>query len=201
MRKIPIPIKSHIIYNTANSKYFFPKTDLPKKNKIIIITHHWSDNINKGYSIYQQLHEYTKLNSNIEFRFIGRKFNDEFKSDIEILGPYKDMELGNCLREADIYLTASIYDACPMHVLEGISCGLPILYIDHVGGAKDICELSDKKIGESFKDFDELIGKISMIAENFQLYRKNIIENLEQYNSDICYKEFVRTFLSLSCEK
>ena len=44
-----------------------------------------------------------------------------------------------------------------MHVLEGISSGLPILYINHEGGAKEICEFSDDKIGEIFNDFNELL--------------------------------------------
>ncbi len=186
-----------IIYNTANSKFFYPIDKIFNKEKIIIVTHHWSDNINKGYEIYHKLYEYSKTVTNIEFRFVGRKFNDQFVSDIKVYGPYKEMELGNCLREADLYITASIYDACPMHVLEGISCGLPILYLDHIGGAKDICEMADSKIGESFIDFNDLIKKINIIADNYEFYKKNIKDNLKLYNSDFCYKEFVKTFLYL----
>jgi hypothetical protein len=119
-----------IIYNKCDKNIFFPKNKILDKNKKIkIVTHHWSDNINKGYEIYNKLDKYCKLTDKLEFVFIGRKFNDEFIEHPIINGPYKGNDLADMLRDCDIYITASIYDSCPMHVLEGISCGLPILFI------------------------------------------------------------------------
>jgi hypothetical protein len=114
-----------------------------------------------------------------------------------VLGPYKGKELGDMLRECDIYISASKYDSCPMHILEGISCGLPILYLDHSGGVKDICEMADDKIGEEFNNIEECIKKIDVIRSNYEMYYKNIVKNIDLYNSNKCYADYTKLFLSL----
>jgi len=207
-----------IIYNTANSNFFYPKqrlldtetypkqrlldTDtypkqrlsiLPKKLKIV--THHWSDNINKGYDIYYQLHKYCKGRDDIELVVFGRKFADGFTEPPAVYGPYKGKELGDMLRECDIYISASRYDSCPMHILEGISCGLPIVYLDVSGGVKDICEMADDVIGEGFHTIDECIQKINMIKSNYEMYYQNIVKNIDLYNSNRCYSDYTKLFL------
>lgn len=185
-----------IIYNKCDKNIFYPKNKIFDKNKKIkIVTHHWSDNINKGYDIYYEFNKYCKTTSNLEFVFIGRKFNDNFKDFQTIHGPYKGEELADVLRDCDIYITASVYDSCPMHVLEGLSCGLPMLYIDCEGGGKDLCEMAMDKIGESFNDISDLITKINTIINKYDTYRNNIIKNIDLYNSDKCYADFCNLFV------
>ena len=183
-----------IIYNTSNNNIFYAKNKKLGK-KIRIATHHWSDNINKGYDYYYKLYKLEEKRDDIEMVFIGRKFNDNYKDPPKIHGPFKGVELANALRECDMYVTASIHDACPMHVLEGLCCGLPMLYIDYEGGGKNICEFSNNKVGESFKNFDELVEGIDKIKENYDMYRRNIAENMEMYGSDVCYERFIKVFI------
>ena len=199
--------KCSVIYNTSNpdifeTKYVSPKIDMTNPNKKIrLITHHWSDNINKGYETYQHIFEYSKTHPNIEMVFAGRKYCEKY-SNVEtpdVIRPYKGTELANFIKTCDIYITASIYDACPMHVLEGLSCGLPILYIDHEGGGKDICEMSNGKVGESFKNFNdvsELELKLNLIRSNYHMYKKNIKKNIETFCSNGCYEKFARLFIT-----
>ena len=184
-----------IIYNTVNENYFFPKIISNNNIKIKIVTHHWSDNINKGYDYYYQLFEYCKTREDIEFVFIGRVFNNKY-TGVSVKGPYKDMELGEQLRDCDIYITASVYDACPMHVLEGLACGLPILYINEEGGGKNICEFNNKIVGEKFNNFNELKEKINIIKNNINFYKNNIIQNIKLYNSKLCYENFSKIIFS-----
>jgi hypothetical protein len=99
-----------------------------------------------------------------------------------------------------IYITASIYDACPMHVLEGLSCGLPILYIDHDGGARDICTMGNK-VGESFTDINSLIVGINKIKLNYNEYVENIKKNIDLYNSNKCYEKFCNLFIKQKINK
>lgn len=187
--------KFSIIYNTSNKDIFYAKEKNLGK-KIRIATHHWSDNINKGYDYYYKLYKLEETRSDIEMVFIGRKFNGNYKDHPKIHGPLKGVALADALRGCDMYITASIYDACPMHVLEGLCCGLPMLYINHDGGGKNICEFSNNKIGESFSNFDELIDGIDKIKENYNMYRQNIAENMEMYGSDVCYEKFIKVFIN-----
>ena len=74
-------INYKIIYNGSDLTVFYPLIYKNiDKNKIKIVTHHFSDNINKGYDIYYKLYQYSLVNSNIEFIFYGRKFNDNYKA-------------------------------------------------------------------------------------------------------------------------
>jgi hypothetical protein len=194
-----------IIYNTSNSNFFFPKqlTSIPLRSplmadlskKLKVVTHHWSDNINKGYDIYYQLHQYCKGRDDMELVILGRKFADGFAEPPPVYGPYKGKELGDMLRECDIYISASKYDSCPMHILEGISCGLPIVYLEHSGGVKDICEMADDIIGEAFYTLEECIQKINMIKCNYEMYYQNIVKNIDLYNSNQCYSKYIKLFL------
>jgi len=184
---------ARIIYNSVDGSIFYPKQDSKLNKKIKIVTHHWSDNINKGYDIYFRLSEYCKISNLYEFVFIGRKFNQNYDTkSIIVSGPFCGMELADNLRKCDIYITASKYDSCPMHVLEGISCGLPILYSDNIGGATDICEIGQNKIGEKFASFDDLINKLELIRNNYNCYCENIKQNINMYNSNECYAKYLR---------
>jgi hypothetical protein len=186
--------RSSVIYNTSDSSSFYPK-EMKLNKKLRIVTHHWSDNINKGYDIYHKLYQLSKERNDIEMVFVGRKFNDNYQDHPPVLGPYKGLELANVLRSCDIYITGSIYDACPMHVLEGLSCGLPMLYIDHEGGGKNICTFNTRDVGVPFKNIKDVERGIKDIVTNYKTYRKNIEKNLQLYNSDDCYGKFTQVFI------
>lgn len=188
--------QNSVIYNTVDSSIFYPKKYF-KNKKIKIVTHHWSDNINKGYDYYYKLSKFCENSDKFEFIFIGRKFNDNFTDPPLIVGPYKEYDLAEYLRSCDIYITASIYDACPMHVLEGLSCGLPMLYLDHEGGVKNICEMNKNKVGESFEDFDTLLEALNRIINNYDYYCQNVKKNIKLYNSKECYDKYLNLFYTL----
>ena len=130
-------INHHVIYNGGNDKILIPRENYIKPKCLKIITHHWSDNINKGYETYYKLHKFFENRTDYEFIFVGRKFNDKFK-DVPIQGPFKGKELADKLKSCDIYITDSKYDSCPMHVVEAILSGLPILYTSCDGGGKNL---------------------------------------------------------------
>jgi glycosyltransferase involved in cell wall biosynthesis len=133
-----------------------------------------------------------------EFIFIGRKFNSNYDSSlINVVGPFSGMELADKLRNCDIYITASKYDSCPMHVLEGLSCGLPMLYSNNTGGVKNICEITSDKVGEKFVDFDDLINKLEIIKNNYDIYYDNILRNINFYNSNDCYTKYLKLMYCL----
>jgi hypothetical protein len=194
-------IDNCVIYNGGNSKIFYPLKDMTLNHKetIKIVTHHWSDNINKGYDIYYRLWKYAqRKHSGIEFIFIGRKFNDKYKNEVKVVGPYKGKELADELRKCHMYITASINDSCPNHVIEGLLCGLPVLYIDHPGGGKDLCELiTDCKVGEKFSSFVDLINNIHMIRKHYNSYKNNIIKNIELFENNICYNNYLEKMQQL----
>lgn len=164
--------------------------------KIKIVTHHWSNNINKGYETYYKLWKYSmdNKNKNIEFVFIGKNVPDMFK-EVPICGPLVGNELVTELNKCDIYITDSRFDSCPNHVLEALSCGIPILYSNYEGGAKELCEMSEYKVGEIFNDFNELIEKIDIIKNNYNYYVNNIVKSKYLYAVNFCVKKYYNVFV------
>ena len=65
--------------------------------------------------------------------------------------------------------------------------GLPILYTNTKGGGRDICKSFNSKIGEGFDDFDDLLQKLNLIIENYEFYKKNILNNIDLFYN---YKQF-----------
>jgi glycosyltransferase involved in cell wall biosynthesis len=107
-----------------------------------LVTHHWSNNLMKGFDIYEKLdlmlgdenyrHKFT-------FTYIGnlpKKF--KFKNSIHIKPLYSHM-LAKKIKEHHGYLTASINEPGGNHQNEGAACGLPLLYRDS-GSLPEYCE-------------------------------------------------------------
>lgn len=182
-KKCDVAKKSIVINNGCNRNYFYP---LPKKkisNKIKIITHHWSSNAFKGKDIYEKLDEWVK-DKDYEFIYIGREFPGTPRNT-KVIGPFFGLELSNHIREGDIYISASHYENCPMHVIEGLACGLPLIYYENIGGGVEIGKAHG---GESFGNFEELVEKLELIRSKYDEYRKKI--NYKLLDGDLCSQKY-----------
>lgn len=185
IKKYKLKINSTSILNGCNSEYYFPIRDKKLNKKIRIVTHHWSDNYLKGFHIYNEIDKYLEKHKNFEFIFIGN-YNKSYKPrNIRLMKPTHSLELGNLLRECDIYLTATQNEPGGMHYLEGASCGLPILFCKGGGGTTEICS----KFGLEFKDLKDMLNKLNIIKENYDDYRKKI--DYEYLSSDRCSNEYI----------
>jgi lipopolysaccharide biosynthesis glycosyltransferase len=191
--------KSTVIYNGCDTTIFYPSVNI-KPIKYRVVTHHWSDNMNKGYQIYYNLWTYLKRTNNYEFVFIGKNVPEMFK-EVPITGPYVGLELSNSIRDCHIYITDSIFDSCPNHVIEAISCGLPILYRKHEGGARELCELFPKKIGASYSNLEELIENLVMIRRNYNEYKTNVLEYSQYFKLGKQISKYDASFLNVLFQK
>lgn len=178
--------KSSVIYNGCNTKDFTPDEDTKNLNEIHLVTHHWSNNILKGYDFYKELDDECVKN-NWKFTFIGR-FNETIKTkNIKMIGPHTGKELAEKIKLGNIYLTASKWEPCGMHHIEAAACGLPILYHEDGGGINEGCE----RYGESFRTIDEFKNKLTKIVENYEDYQGSI----RKY--DLSIEKCCQAYLSL----
>ena len=183
-----------IINGCDDSIFRFEQKEIQFNKKIKIVTHHWSSNMNKGYEVYYNLWKYTQNSDMFEFVFIGKNVPNMFK-EVPIYGPYVKHELSRELNKCHIYITDSKYDSCPNHVIEAISCGLPILYSNCEGGAKELCMMGNLIIGEMYNDFDELIIKINKIKNNYNYYVENIKKVKHMFNATNCSMQYYNVLL------
>tara|TARA_B000000557_G_C20808347_1_gene458727 strand:+ start:2162 stop:3127 length:966 start_codon:yes stop_codon:yes gene_type:complete len=155
-----------------------------KDEKIRLVTHHFSDNYLKGFHIYNKLDEILPNYPNIEFTYIGN-YNKNYKpKNIKIIGQCSGKELADIIRSHDIYITATQNEPGAMHYIEGMACGLPVLYCVGGGGAKEICSMA----GEEYVDLKEFMEKIQKIKDNYQDYVDKI-DNL-YLSSHRCSNEY-----------
>jgi len=188
--KYKLKINSTAILNGCNREHFFPKNKNLSK-KIKIVTHHWSDNYLKGFHIYNKIDKLLKKKNNFEFIYIGRYNKDYNPKRINLISPKKGLELGSLLRDCDIYLTATQNEPGAMHYLEGISCGLPVLYCTGGGGVQEIC----CKYGEEFSDIDTFIEKLDLIKNNYDNYVNKI--DYEYLSSERCCQQYYDEIIKL----
>ena len=178
-------LNNSVIINGCNQEYFNTNNKKKKQlsNPIKLVTHHWSDNYLKGFKIYNEI---DKLNSEkFKLTFIGNYNKNYSPQNINVLPPCNGHELANEIKKHDIYLTASQNEPCGMHQLEGMSCGLPLLYCTGSGGIKETCVS-----GEEFNDISTLIEKMNKIKNNYEHYVSKI--NNFILSSDRCNNEFLQ---------
>ena len=158
------------ILNGCDPKIFYPSINKEKSERIRIVTHHWSDDYLKGFEIYNNLDKLLETNNNFSFTFIGNYNKKYTPKNINLIKPTSGIELSNILRDHDIYLTATQFEPGGIHYVEGMACGLPVLYYKNGGSVKEVVN----KCGLEFNNIDNLLEQMNEIMMNYNYYKKNI---------------------------
>jgi glycosyltransferase involved in cell wall biosynthesis len=79
-------------------------------------------------------------------------------------------QLGDILRQHDIYLTASQNDPCSNAVIEALACGLPVLYRND-GGHPELVGSG----GLPFNEREEIIPQLEVMISNYELFQRLIV--------------------------
>jgi hypothetical protein len=187
LRKINIKNKTKhtTILMEANKKFFFIKKKFRtvKSKTIRIVTHHWSNNAyQKGYDRYLFLDNllFKKKIKNIKFLIIGNvPKNISFKT-AKIYPPLFQFDLAKKIRSSDIYFTGARFEAGGNHVIEGISCGLPVIYYSNSGG---IVEYS-KNFGIETNNRN-ILRSIMKIKNNYSSFILKIKKKYKNSNANM----------------
>lgn len=183
--------KDHsVILNGCNLNNFDLLQNKEVNKKIKLITHHWSDNFNKGFDTYIAIDKFLQNKENsdkFEFTYIGRYNKEYHPINTKIITPLYGKELGEELSKHDVYVTAARYEACGMHHIEAAACGLPILYHGSGGGVVEMCQ----KYGEEFNNFNEFIMKFGKIISNYNDYKNKLSLHRESLSSDLMCQKYV----------
>jgi hypothetical protein len=162
---------SSVIYNGCNLSHFFP-TKKERDDKIKLVTHHWSDNWMKGFDLYTDIDKYITNNPNtaLEFTYVGRYCKEYDPKSTKIVSPLSGKNLGEELRKHDVYVTASRWEPCGMHHIEGAASGMPVIYHADTGGIVELCKMH----GEQFTDFRSFLVCLDKIHKNYDDYVQKI---------------------------
>jgi glycosyltransferase involved in cell wall biosynthesis len=185
-----------IIYNGADPSIFNPVGNeiYSGSGTMRIVTHHWSSNPMKGFPIYKLLDDHIadgRIN-NVEFRVIGQ-WPEEIKwLCAKTFSPTVGHKLAELLRECHVYLTASKWEPCGMHHIEGAQCGLPLLYHEDGGGIVE----AGRKYGIGFRK-QTLEAAVEKMRSSYSDMRKRVYANMpsgDRMTSD--YMNVVRQLMT-----
>ena len=163
-----------VVHNSPLSCFYDHRNeslDLNFDGKIKIVTHHWSDNPMKGFDLYSMLGNSLDENSSFSFTFIGRTPRDFDPGFAKCIDPMDAETLSRELPKHDIYLTASMLEAGPSHVLEAMACGLPVVYRIGGGGLDEYCN----DIGIPYKSENDLPSAMMDCVDNYEYYKRKTL--------------------------
>ena len=183
-----------VIMSGSNNKIFnnTGRSVWNKDEPLKIVTHHWGDNLNKGFDIYSLLDANIKekFKGLIQFTFIGNvNKNAELKST-NVVDPKYGLELADLIKKNHIYLTASINEPSGNHHIEGAQCGLPVLYRNS-GGIPEFT----KGFGVGFDGKEDFFEKLMELQNNYKMYFEKM--NEYPFNSDLMSHEYLEIFKKL----
>ena len=184
---------SSVCYNGVNDEYLSMRKNhdvvRQKDKKIKVVTHHWSNNLLKGFDVYDFLDYLSVKRDDVEFTYIGRH-RGTFKNT-KCIEPLSGRALAEELSRHDIYFSGSRNDPGPNHILESLALGIPTYVHSEGGGCVEFALQGPKDKDKIFSNFVELESIIdfdnhyqnTMIPETWSHSMTNVWNVLEKISS------------------
>lgn len=168
------PVRPHTcILNGADPAIFHPVGNRTWQagTPFRFVTHHWADNPMKGFPQYAELDARIADGTlaGVELWVIGRWPKDLHWKTARTFPPASGPALAELLRECHGYITASRHEPGGMHFIEGLQCGLPLLFHEDGGG---IVELG-RKHGVGFRE--NLVEGVRSLIAGYAGFRESVL--------------------------
>ena len=167
-----------------------------RENKFKLVTHHWGNNLNKGYQVYKKIDRLLDdpfWNEKIEFTFIGNLHKSIKFNNVKHVSPLAGLNLAREIKKNNAYITASVNEPSGNHHIESSQCGLPLLYVNS-GGIPEFAS----NYGIEFTE-DNLEEKILYLMNNYSEYFE--LMKLYPFNSVKMCKDYEKLFLDITNRK
>ena len=152
--------KTAVIYNGVDRDVFRPKNKgmiVTDAHVIRVVTHHWSDNPYKGEDVHKWLDQFVAQNKEFTYTYIGRTLAS--LPNTKVIDPLFGKALGDELQKHDVYITGTVCDPGPNHVIEAIASGLPTYAHTRGGGAVEFVDSNHTY--ESVEQLEAILRKTS----------------------------------------
>ena len=165
-----------VIYNGADPNVYHPigSAIYDYRENFRLVTHHWSDNWLKGFDEYHKIDQAITSGElkGVELWIVGRWPSEIKWENARLFPPTQGKKLADLLRSCHAYVTASRWEPCGMHHVEGAQCGLPLLYHEDGGGIVEAGE----RYGIGFGD-DNVVAAINSLREDYSKYRGRVLNS------------------------
>lgn len=163
-----------VITNAVDRDIFYP---MPLNSfdgqKVRLIATSWSNHPNKGKSTYEWLDQNLDW-SRVDLTFVGR-IEAKFKN-IKTISPLPSEKLAEVIRQHDAFITASLHETCSNSLLEGLACGLPVIYADSGANSEIVGEA-----GFAFRQPEEIPALIEKLRSEYDGRRQQVrVQSIDQ---------------------
>lgn len=174
-----------IIPNAINTNVFFYKEHTKNKEIAVAMIGAQQTDFKRINNILKALEELK--NEGYKFKINWITPTKPLESNIKCIINPPQIEIGNTLRNSDIYICASVYESFCLPVLEAMACGATVITTNN-GGNMDF--VSDGKNALIIKqdNIEDMKDKIKILSNDEILKKeltKNALETSKQYHWDI----------------
>lgn len=184
-------ISNEVIYNGVDNNFFSKNNfkDFRKGEQQLIFVGNLINYKNVGFligTIKELKKEFPKIHLQIigdgedKDNIIKNIKSHQLENNIELVGKIDSREeVRSRYLSSDVYVSASIFEACPLPPLEAMACGLPVLLSD-IPAHKELIEKSKGGLNFSLTQKEEILQKLSKIIEekkNFEANSKSFAQN------------------------
>jgi glycosyltransferase involved in cell wall biosynthesis len=137
------------------------------------VTHHWSDNPAKGFSVYEAIDAAIadgKL-PGVELWIVGRWPEGIRWKSARTFPACSGHRLAAILRQCHVAVTASRYEPGAMHPAEAMQCGLPLLYTADTGGTVELGRRFGILLGENFAE------SLESVRDRYKDLRRSVLRD------------------------
>jgi len=155
-------VRPSVVHNACDDTIFNPRgrVSFRRGRPVRLIAVSWSDNPNKGASVYRWL-EGQLDPGRFELTFVGNA-SVAFERARHV-PPLTSAELAELLRAHDVFVTATVHDAYSNALVEALSCGLPALYLDS-GGSREAV----KEAGFGFSEREQIPELLDRLVDEYE---------------------------------
>lgn len=101
-----------------------------------VVVSSWSTDPNKGFADYALIDRELGQRTDVQLTVVGRVPPDDAFEHTRVLGPYGPRRLARVLRRSHVLLQLARFETCSNSLIEGINCGLPVIYLDSGSNAE-----------------------------------------------------------------
>jgi len=154
-----------VILNAPDPRIFYPAQRSPRAGrKLRVIATSWSTNSRKGFDIYEYLDEHLDM-ERYEMVYVGKSPRPFHR--LRQLEPRDSARLAEELRRSDIFITASLMEACSNALIEAMHCGCVPVARDNTSHPEIV---GDK--GVLYQGPNDVLHAIDRAAAELDAYRQ-----------------------------
>lgn len=155
-------VDPRVVHNAVDPEIFnrSGRVAFDRNRRIRVIAVSWSNNPRKGGPVLRWL-ESQLDHDRYELTFVGN-IGVELEQ-ARVIPPLPSHELAQLLREQDVFVTATQFDAYSNALVEALSCGLPAVYLDSGGSREAVGDA-----GFAFVEQEEIPALLDRLRDEYE---------------------------------